>query len=193
MAAISGLLIQERHIRKERKNDIKKIQSILKLEFEDLYRVMINERQIVTNVKLRSEEDFNSLIEHKMNISDYLEKAGGSRWVSLVWDAVISSGNLIKLNNDEIKITQYMQHGLKQYNKKMSDAHNNIVLAINNRLNRKLANDTFSQSDMLILEQYIDTREQIVNESINRFNELDKLQWFNRDKIKEATVSRASE
>ena len=86
-----------------------------------------------------------------------------------------------------------MEHDLKQYSRGMSDAHNNIVLAIKNRLSRKLTSDTFNRSDMLILEQYIDTREWIANESISKFNELDKLPWFNRDKIKDATVSYASE
>ena len=76
----------------ERKNAIKKIQGLLKPEFEELYQILIDERRTAKKAKRSSENDFDRLNGHEMTISEYLTVVGGNRLRSLAWDAIISSG-----------------------------------------------------------------------------------------------------
>ena len=120
IAAMSGMGVQAWYSRRERNNAIKKIQSLLKVEFEELYQILIEERDTAIKASRNSAKDFDRLKNHKIDISEYLEKVGGYRLQSLAWDAIISSGNLIKLDNSEIEIIQSVHHSVKSYNKNMN-------------------------------------------------------------------------
>ena len=119
IAAMPGMAVQAWHSRRERSIAVKKIQSLLKAEFEELYKILIEERDTATKAG-NSTKDFDRLKNRKMDISEYLEKVGGIRLQSLAWDAIISSENLIKLDNNEIEIIQSVHHSVKLYNKNMN-------------------------------------------------------------------------
>ena len=62
------------------------------MEFEELYQILIEERDTAIKASRNSAKDFDRLKNHKIDISEYLEKVGGYRLQSLAWDAIISSG-----------------------------------------------------------------------------------------------------
>ena len=192
MAAASGLAVQWIHTTRERRNDINKIRSILKPEFEDLYQILIDEKQAVGNVKLRSEEDFDSLSNYKMGISEYFAIVGAGRLHSLAWNAIIASGNLIKLDNDEIEITQSVQHSVMQYNKSMDKLQKVVILLLEHTISGKPIPRVINLHGMGILDYYLDNYERAVDEAISRFNELEKLPWFDYGKIKSTATNNAT-
>ena len=192
IAAVSGLVVQRWHTRWERKNNIKKIRGLLKPEFERIYQLLIDERRTVERIKLRSEEDFDSLSNHTMMASEYLDIVGSRRLHSLVWDAIISSGNLIKLDNDEIKITQLAQQIVRNYNENMDNLQNIVGLQLKNQFSKNPIPNVFNMPDVGVLHYYLDKYKQMLDEAINRFKELDKLPWFDHDKIKSAAPNRGA-
>ena len=185
IAAISGLVVQWLYSRWERKNAIKKIQGLLKPEFEELYQILIDERRIAKKAKHSSENDFERLNGHEMKISEYLTEVGGGRLRSLAWDAVISSGNLIKLDNNEIEIIQSAHHDAMEYNKNMNRLQKDAESQMEKGFNENMPN-TILYPDIGILEDYLEDYLRTVNDAIDGFKELDELPWFDHDKIKSA-------
>ena len=184
IAATFGFGAQWLHARRERKNDIKKIRDLLKLEFEELYQVLIGERQTAKKAKRCSEDDYGSLNEHEMETSQYLAHVGGMRLRSLTWDAIISSGNLIKLDNDEIAIIQFVQQSVRHYNKNMDQLQKYMEIQMKKEFDELLITNVINIPYVTILEGYLDNYRRMVNEAINRFKELDNLPWFDHDKTK---------
>ena len=189
IAAISGLVVQWLYSRWERKNAIKKIQGLLKPEFEELYQILIDERRIAKKATHSSENDFELLSGHEMKISEYLTEVGGGRLRSLAWDAVISSGNLIKLDNNEIEIIQSAHHNVMEYNKNMNRRQKDAESQMEKEFNENMPN-TILYPDMGILEDYLKDYLRTVNDAIDGFKELDELPWFDHDKIKSAKNGR---
>ena len=171
------------------KNAIKKIQGLLKPEFEELYQILIDERRIAKKAKRNSENDFDRLNGHEMKISEYLTEVGGGRLRSLAWDAVISSGNLIKLGNNEIEIIQSAHHDVMEYNKNMNRLQKDAESQMEKEFNENMPN-TILYPDMGILEDYLEDYLRTVNDAIEGFKELDELPWFDHDKIKSAKNGR---
>ena len=189
IAAISGLVVQWLYSRWERKNAIKKIQGLLKPEFEELYQILIDERKTAEKAKHSSENDFERLNGHEIKISEYLTKVGGGRLRSLAWDAIISSGNLIKLDNNEIEIIQSAHHDVMEYNKNMNRLQKDAESQMEKGFNENMPN-TILYPDMGILEDYLEDYLRTVNDAIDGFKELDELPWFDHDKIKSAKNGR---
>lgn len=136
VVAGAGAWVQHRHIEKERKNDIKKMREILVPEFEELYHILIEEWKKIKGAKRKAEKDFDFLINGEMDMDDYLNKTGGLRLESLVWDAIISSGNLIKLDNKEIEIIQSIQQSVRRYNKGMDRLQKDMGLQLEKTLKK---------------------------------------------------------
>ena len=192
IAAIFGFGVQWWHTIRERKNDIKKIRGLLKPEFEDLYQILIDEMQVVKKAKDSSEEDFNSLNDHTMGIAQYLANVGSGRLLTFVWDPIISSGNLIKLDNDEIEIILSAQQSVRRYNKNMDELQNVAENRLEKQCGENPAPNVINMPDVEILDEYLDGYERAINMAINGFKLLDKLPWFDHDKIKNTaqTVNR---
>ena len=184
-----GFASQWAYAKRERRSDVKKIQALVRREYAELYLVLMNEKQKIKSTRLRYDEDFNSLIEHRMSILSYLKKIGGLYLALLLKNVVISSGNLIKLNDEEIEIIQSVQQRAEYYNKRIRLLNNNIDLVRGIELDKKLANNAFNRSDMCIFKKYLDDREQIVDETVEHFNILNKLPWFDYDKIKNTAAT----
>ena len=136
MAAASGLAVQWIHTTRERRNDIKKIRDLLKPDFEELYRLLVNECQTVKNARLSSAGEFRSLRNHmyEANISVYLGHVGGFRFKSLVWNAITSSGKLINMEKNEIEAIQSVQEGVIHYNERMVQLQNKACLELKKEL-----------------------------------------------------------
>ena len=190
IAAISGLVVQRWHARWERKNSIKKIRDLLKPEFVELYQILIDERRTVKKAKRHSEDDYGSLNEHEMEASQYLDRVGGVRLLSLAWDAIISSGNLIKLDNDEIEIIQAVQQSVRHYNKSMDQLQKEMEIRMKKEFDESPIINVLNLPHVTILEEYLDNYGHAVNEAINGFKELDNLPWFDNDKIKNTAPNR---
>ena len=185
IAAISGLVVQWLYSRWERKNAVKKIQGLLKPEFEELYQILIDERKTAKKAKHSSENDFDRLNGHEMKISEYLTEVGGGRLRSLAWDAIISSGNLIKLDNNEIEIIQSAHHDVMEYNKNMNRLQKDAESQMEKEFNENIPN-TILYPNIGILEDYLEDYLRTVNDAIDGFKELDELSWFDHDKVKSA-------
>ena len=134
VAVGAGAWVQHRHIEKERKNDIKKVRELLVPEFKELYHILMEERKNIKGAKRKAEKDFDSLINGEMDMDDYLNKTGGLRLKSLVWDTIISSGNLIKLDNKEIEIIQSVQQSVRLYNKDLDRLQKDVGLQLEETL-----------------------------------------------------------
>ena len=182
MAAASGLAVQWIHATRERRKDIKKIQDLLKPEFEELYQILIKEERNIKKAKRRAEKDLDSLSNDEINIRDYFDRVGGLRLESLVWDAVISSGNLIKLDNDEIEIIQLVQQGVRYYNKNMDQLRKDTGKELEKDLSKCMTPNTLNLPDESILEGYLDECKRIIDETVKRFEELNTLPWFDYTK-----------
>ena len=190
IAAISGLVVQRWHASWERKNNIKKIRDLLKPEFVELYQILIDERRTVKKAKRRSEDDYGSLNEHEIEASQYLDRVGGVRLLSLAWDAIISSGNLIKLDNDEIEIIQAVQQSVRHYNKSMDQLQKEMEIQMKKEFDESPIINVLNLPNVTILEEYLDNYGHAVNEAINGFKELDNLSWFDNGKIKNTVPNR---
>ena len=182
-------MVQRLYSRWERKNAIKKIQGLLKPEFEELYQILIDERRTAKKAKRSSENDFDRLNGHEMTISEYLTVVGGNRLRSLAWDAIISSGNLIKLDNNEIEIIQSVHHDVMEYNKNMNRLQEDAESQMEEEFNENMPNTTFLPNTG-ILEDYLEDYLRTINDAIDGFKELDELPWFDHDKIKSAKNGR---
>ena len=182
-------MVQWLYSRWERKNAIKKIQGLLKPEFEELYQILIDERRTAKKAKHSSENDFDRLNGHEMKISEYLTEVGGVRLRSLAWDAIISSGNLIKLDNNEIEIIQSAHHNVMEYNKNMNRRQKDAESQMEKEFNESMPNTTL-WADVGILEDYLEYYLRAVNDAIDGFKELNELPWFDHDKIKSAKNGR---
>ena len=191
LAAIFGLVVQWVHTTRERRNSIKKIRELLKPEFEELYQILINDKQIIKKAKLDAEKDLESLYNHEMDIPTYLF-VGRGRLGSLVWDAIISSGDLIKLDSDEIEIIQSAQQNVKHYNKTMDKLQKKVARQLKNELSDKITPNNLNLPDVDILHRYLDKYGLITNEAIKWFGELEKLPWVDYSKIKTTTASHAA-
>lgn len=101
---------------------------------------------------------------------------------SLAWDAIISSGNLIKLDNNEIETIQSVHHSVIEYNEDMDrfqkDAEAKMEKEFTVRIN------VIPWSDPGILEGYLEEYLRTTNDAIDGFKELDQLEWFDLSKIK---------
>ena len=182
LAAIFGLVAQRVHTERESRNDIKKIQDLLKLEFEELYQILMEEKRNIKKAKCRVEQDLDLLSKDEMDIPDYFDRVGGLHLESLVWDAVISSGNLIKLDNGEIEIIQLVQQGVRHYNKNMDQLRKDAGKELEKNLNKCMVPNTLNLPDEGILEGYLDECKRIIDETVKRFEELNTLPWFDYTK-----------
>ena len=182
LAAIFGLVAQRVHTERESRKDIKKIQDLLKLEFEELYQILMEEKRNIQKAKRRAGKDLDLLSEDEMDIPDYFDRVGGLHLESLVWDAVISSGNLIKLDNGEIEIIQLVQQGVRHYNKNMDQLQKDAGKELEKDLSKCMAPNTFNLPDESILERYLDECKRIIDETVKRFEELNTLPWFDYTK-----------
>ena len=182
LAAIFGLVAQRVHTERESRRDIKKIQDLLKLEFEELYQILMEEKRNIKKAKCRVEQDLDLLSKDEIDIPDYFDRVGGLHLESLVWDAVISSGNLIKLDNGEIEIIQLVQQGVRHYNKNMDQLRKDASKELEKNLNKCMVPNTLNLPDEGILEGYLDECKRIIDETVKRFEELNTLPWFDYTK-----------
>ena len=192
MAAISGLVVQWWHTRSEHNKGVKKIRSILKSEFEDFYQILIDEKQSVKKKKPNVKDDFDSLSKHKMTLQEYFTIVGAGRLRPLVWEAVTSSGNLIKLDNEEIEIIQSAHQSIMRYNKNMDELQNMAIILLGRESNGMHFHNILNLHGVDILKYYFKNYEQHINEAVERFNELNNLPWFDSDKIKPTAASQAA-
>ena len=170
----------------------KKIRSILKSEFEDFYQILIDEKQSVKRIKLNVVEDFDSLSKHRMTLQEYFAIVGARRLRPLVWEAVTSSGNLIKLDNEEIEIIQSAHQSIMRYNKNMDELQNMVITLLGRESNGIHFPNILNLHGIDILKYYFKNYEQHINEAVERFNELNNLPWFYSDKIKPTAASQAA-
>ena len=187
MAAASGLAVQWIHTTRERRNDIKKIRDLLKPDFEELYRLLVNECQTVKNARLSSAGEFRSLRNYmyEANISVYLGRVGGFRFKSLVWNAITTSGKLINMEKDEIETIQSVQEGVIHYNERMVQLQNKASLELKKELKTDRGITSLHTPNMAVLERYLDEYERNINNAVERFKDLGNLPWFDYDKIKD--------
>ena len=182
LAAIFGLVAQRVHTERESRRDIKKIQDLLKLEFEELYQILMEEKRNIKKAKCRVEQDLDLLSKDEIDIPDYFDRVGGLHLESLVWDAVISSGNLIKLDNGEIEIIQLVQQGVRHYNKNMDQLRKDAGKKLEKNLNKCMVPNILNLPDEGVLEGYLDECKRIIDETVKRFEELNTLPWFDYTK-----------
>ena len=190
MAAIFGFVSQWMYARRERSNDIKEIQNLLNSEFIALYDMLMRERDVNKRAKDISKRSFNSVKEREVEILTFISIAGRQYLEVRVWDPIISSGNLIKMNHADIKtihrLRQRIKHSVKsimkldkEMRKKMKiEAGGGICFMAKNGASMRIA-------DRGIADQYLNLCEEVIEKTIDQFKELDNLPWFDYDKIKD--------
>lgn len=97
------------------------------------------------------------------------------RLKSLVWDTIISSGNLIKLDNKEIEIIQSVQQSVRLYNKDLDRLQKDVGLQLEETLEGVQIPNILNLPDTDILEEYLDNYKRIIDETVKQFKELDEL------------------
>ena len=185
MAAASGLVVQWIHTMRERRNNIKEIQELLKSEFIDLYQGLMRERQVIKMARGVSKKNFNSFKERDVVMLDFLSNVG---WLCLdvrVWDTIISSGNLIKLNPIDIKIIQIVQQRIRYHDKYIIQLEKDLMKQVEIKYSGGTYINVPNYANMRVVDLYLDNCEEVIEETIKQFKELDKMSWFDYDKIKD--------
>ena len=182
LAAIFGFISQKRYVKMQREHDIEKIQDILKSEFEDLYRMLIKEQGINKNARQLNKKILPIQLEYEISLLSYAHKKVRDSFESRMWEVIISSGNLIKLNHKEIKIIQSVLQCVKQ--------HKNNMVQLEKEINQMIKEQNLKIN---VVNVYLSRYEISVIETISGCKKLDNLPWFDYDQIKAATSSHGAE
>ena len=185
MAAASGLVVQWIHTMRERRNNIKEIQELLKSEFIDLYQGLMRERQVIKMARGVSKKNFNSFKERDVVMLDFLSNVGWLRLDVRVWDTIISSGNLIKLNPIDIKIIQIVQQRIRYHDKYIIQLEKDLMKQVEIKYSGGTYINVPNYANVRVVDLYLDNCEEVIEETIKQFKELDKMSWFDYDKIKD--------
>ena len=179
LGTFTGIVMQRWHTKRERKKDIKRIHDILNPEFVNIYRILMREQEVNKNARQIFKNDFPSIFEYTKNILGYLANTGRLNVEFHMWDVVIASGNLIKLDRNEIEIMQSVMQRLKTYAKTIIKLEKDMM----QKINKQLSEGTIPKAD--IFDTYLDTCDVVITLTILWFKKLDKLSWFDCDKIKD--------
>ena len=181
LAAIFGFWSQWVYARRERRNDVKKIQDLLKPEFEALYPALMYQREVNKNARQISKKNFKSVTECEKSILGYLASVGRFYLEVRVWDTIISSGNLIKLNRVEIGIIHALQQGIRHYEKTMVRLEEEMKQDMEIKLSGKAHPNIPNYANVRVLDFYLDSCDQVLDRTMERFKALDRLSWFDYD------------
>ena len=167
--------------RRESRNDVKKIQDLLKPEFEALYPALMQQREINKNARQISKKNFKSVIECEKAMLDYLASVGRFYLEVRVWDTIISSGNLIKLNRTEIGIIHALQQRIRHYEKTMARLEEEMKQDMEIKFSGKAHPSIPNYANVHVLDFYLDSCDDVLDGTMERFKALDNLSWFDYD------------
>lgn len=115
--------------RRDRLREINKIRSLLTDDFSGLYKEIVKDRQLFQNEldKMGTEED----LIHKL-LSDDIDWSKiyseyGIFYELHYWQAIFSSGSLLKLNKDEIRHVQAAYNSMDWYNTELKEIHKEMT------------------------------------------------------------------
>ena len=185
LAAILGFVSQWVYARKQRKDDIKKIQTLLKDEFTDLYTVLMHEREANIRVKKTLKKHTSTIEEKDMAVGESLSNIIRFKLTIRVWDTIISSGNLIKLEHSQIKKIHNIRQKIKQHVKYMTQLETDLMETINTNINDNGKTPFIFQNthNVHAVESYLKKCGKDIEESLDMLKDLDK-ELFDYDKIK---------
>ena len=123
-AAVASVFLFS-HERQKDKREIRKIKSLLNSDFSEFYEEITKDRQFIQDARDKLETDdslVNKLISGTMDFSEFYSKYG-IFYELQYWQAIISSGSLLKLEKDEISHVQAVSNSMDWYNAELREAH----------------------------------------------------------------------
>lgn len=123
-AAIASIFLFS-HERQKEKREIKKIKSLLDSDFSVFYEEITKDRDLIQNErdKLKTEDSLvNKLISGTLDFSEFYSKYG-IFYELQYWQAIVSSGSLLKLEKDEISHVQAVANSMDWYNSELKEIH----------------------------------------------------------------------
>lgn len=125
IGAVTASIFLFTHERKKEKREIEKIKSLLNSDFSEFYKEITKDKQLIQNEhdKLETSDSLvNKLISGEMDFSEFYSKFGIFYELSY-WQAIVSSGSLLKLEKDEINHVQTVANSMDWYNKELDVMH----------------------------------------------------------------------
>ena len=118
IGAISAYVLIAAHGRALENREIRKIQSLIKDDLERIFRLAKSNIKKIEedNVEFKVDESIDKLISGKLSAHDFVVKY----WFSFefnFWNAIVSSGSLIKLSSNDIKETQIIVDAIFEFDK----------------------------------------------------------------------------
>ena len=183
LAAIFGFASQKRYVKMQRKHDIEKIQILLKEEFTDLYDELIRELERNSNAKEILKMRTLQVEEKDMAVLNFLSDTTIFHLTIRVWDTIVSSGNLIKLEHSQIKKIHILREKIKYHVKYVAQLETNMVKDLDIIVNGKTPHIIQNPHNVHIIELYLKQCGKAIEKSLYMFKDLDK-KLFDYDKIK---------
>src|SRR6266850_7392827 len=118
IGATAAFVLILAHERSREQKEIKKIRSLLNSDFSEMYRLITKDKEFFQNAydKLDKEDGLvNQLVSGKLVVIDFYHKYG-IFYDFEFWNAVVSSGSLLKLKQDEISDVQAVHNSFSWYN-----------------------------------------------------------------------------
>ncbi|MBA4718103.1 MAG: hypothetical protein HRO68_02980 [Nitrosopumilus sp.] len=189
LAAITGSVFAYlSEIMKDRRTKTK-IKELLNEDFFDIYSGYKEEITKLEKCTKNIEDDAKKLVNHEIRVGDYFFNAG-QYFQFEIWNAILTSGSLIKLSTDEIKIIGALHNDINWNNKELSywqdttiEQIEKITAAYFESLKSESPLSLSSSSDKIkiILDNYLSEILRLMKETMNIFKKLEKLSWVNLD------------
>lgn len=183
LAVISGLMSQWAYSWWRRNRDIKEIQNLLNKEFTDLYIMLRHEQEVIIRAKKILKTRELSVERRDMAVLDFRSGIVIFDLTIRVWDTIISSGNLIKLEHSQIRKIHNIQQKIKYHVKYIDYLESNVGKNMEIKFNGKEHIVVQNPHNMHTVELYIKQWGEKIEETLDLLKTLDK-ELFDHDKIK---------
>jgi len=185
-AAVASILLFS-HERAKDKREIKKIKSLLNSDFASLYNDMTKDRLFIQSEhdKLGEEDGLvSNIISEKMSIPDFYQKYGTYYTVEF-WDAIVSSGSLLKLDKDEISRVQAVHNSLKWYNENLRELQDGTADYLYDSINVEEDSDDEPDPEEVkeALIDYFNAILSLIKDCVDDLEKLQKFSWIHLENV----------
>ncbi len=186
IGVISSTFVATYKEKEERSRETNKIRSLLSDDFSRLYKEITKDRQLFQNEhdRIGTDGDLSGRLmsddkEYSKAYSEY-----GIFYELEYWQAIVSSGSLLKLDKDEIRHVQASYNSMDWYNKELGVMHKEMTDELLECLNPSDDTDQQYQDEPYVeeirdlLRGYFEDVISMMNDCVDDLRELEKFSWF---------------
>ncbi len=182
VGAVVASILLFAHERAKDKREIKKIRSLLNSDFSALYDLMMKDRERIKKEykKLNDDELANSIMSTSLSISDFYHDYGNYYDLEF-WDAIVSSGSLLKLEKEEIRGAQSVYNSLNWYNKSIRELQDGAGDQLEGLLEEVMESENGPDAEEIteLLSDYFKSILGWLEDCISDIENLKRFSWIN--------------